>query len=229
MIKRARKTIKTILLSGVILSSSLSAANASGYECDTIVKKQGYQACYNYGLKGTLFTKHHMTAADLKKEGLSRKGIRFYEETSIPKKYRATLADYRGSGFDRSHLVSNDDMNHDARLQKETFSLVCQSPHYPNVNRGSLLKVEKAIRRLTIRHGESTVYSGNVFDTINPKRMGVGRVAIPKAVFKIALFPDGKNIAFLIPNVKEKQGNRLKDFVVPIAQINKLTGFDFRK
>lgn len=220
------KKILSRILTTLVLALPLTA-NAQ-YQCDQVIEKQGYQACYNYKLKGTLLTKHRMTAADLKKKGFERKSMRFYEEPAIPKKYRATLADWRRSGYDKSHLVSNDDMNHSRKLQYETFSLVCQSLHYPNVNRVSLLAVEKLLRRLTRSNGESIVWTGNLYDPISPKRVGPGRVAVPYAVFKVIYFPNrNKKVAFLIPNIKEKQSSKASDFRVDPALIEKKSGFKF--
>lgn len=224
-----RKFIRNSILSLGMIFSAASGASAPAYQCDTVIQKQGYDACYNYDLKATLWTRHEMKAADLKKEGYSRDGIRFYEEKTLAKRHRATLADYRRSGYDRSHLVSNDDMNHNRKLQKETFSLLCQSPHYPNVNRISLLAVEKLIRRLTISNKRSMVISGNTYDRISPKRIGAGRIAVPKETYKVVHFPEtGKTLAFLIPNVKKKQSSKASSFKVELSEIEKKTGFKFK-
>lgn len=239
--KTVTKRTSSLLLGAIIGAASFGAVAAQSgldklvqkthkapFACDQIVQKQGYAACYNYGLKATLWTAHSLKASDLKAEGYSRKGIKFYEETALPKRYRATLATYRGSGFDRSHLVPNDDQNHNRKLQKETFSLVCQSPHYPNVNRRSLLAVEKLIRRLARSNGEARVFSGNVFNRIVNKRIGAERVAVPEATYKVLQLPE-KTFAFLIPNVKEKQSKRPKDFLVELSVIEKKTGFRFNR
>ncbi|WP_127472014.1 DNA/RNA non-specific endonuclease [Thiomicrorhabdus aquaedulcis] len=217
---------KLLFASGLLIASFAAQAQ---YACDQTIEKQGYSACYNYDLKATLYTVHTMRAEDLKKDGLSRDGLKFYEESSIPARYRAKLSDYRSSGFDRSHLVSNDDQNHSAKLQKETFSLVCQSPHWPNVNRVSLLAVEKLIRRLTISNKESIVYSGNIYDRVSPKRIGAGRIAVPTETYKVVHFPtENKTLAFLIPNVPELQSSKASSFRVDVSLIEKKTGFVFK-
>jgi endonuclease G len=219
------------VLSGLIFTASMMTTSIvySQYQCSQVVEKQGYQACYNYGLKATLLTKHRLNAADLKKKGFERDNMRFYEEKAIPRKYRATLADWRYShGFDRSHLVPNGDMNHSRRLQKATFSLVCQGMHYANTNRVSLLAVENLIRRLTISNGKSVVWTGNIFASINPKRVGPGLVAVPTAVFKVIYFPSrNKKVAFLIPNIKKRQSSKASSFRVDPALIEKKSGFVF--
>lgn len=215
------------IVAGVFLSLFSIQSNAF-YECDQVVEMQSYDACYNYGLKATLWVAQKMSKSDLIKPGHDRDGIRFYEEQSIPKKYRATLADYRRSGFDRGHLASNASFDHNPRLQKETFSLVNITPQYPNMNRGIMRYTEKLTRKLAISNGSAVVITGNVFDEINPKRIGPGRIAVPKYTYKILKFPNGKNVAFLIPNIKEKQGKKPSKFRVDINEITKLTGFDFR-
>jgi endonuclease G len=222
--------ISKILLAGTLYLASISTALAAAdYRCDQIVKKQAYQACYNYELKATLFTIHRMRAVDLKKQGYPRDHIKFYEEQDIPQKYRATLADWRGSGFDRSHLVANDDMNHNIRNQKETFSLVCQSMHYPSVNQQAIGAIEKLLRRLTISNGTAIIYSGNIFDRINPKRVGPGLVAVPKATYKVAYFPKkGTKIAFLVENTEGKKSTKASDFRVSVDDLEKQVGFKFQ-
>jgi len=69
----------------------VSLTAQAGYQCDQIIHKTGFEICYNYQLKDPLWSKATLTAQDLKKKGYSRKGVRFYEETSISKRYRNGL------------------------------------------------------------------------------------------------------------------------------------------
>lgn len=207
----------------------LSLSAHANYQCDQIIKKKGFKICYNHQLKSLLWSKATLTAQDLKKKGLSRKGIRFYEEISIPRRYRATLADYRGSGWDRGHEISNDDMNHNLRAQKDTFSLANITPQAPNLNRGAYRKAETATRTLIIRSRDrGTIIAGAIFDRINPKRIGSSRIAVPKEIYRIVKLRNGKAYAYLFPNRKEMKYGKIKEYRVPISLIEKKTGFTFQ-
>jgi len=218
---------------GLILGVSaalwgLSLTAQANYKCDQIIKKTGFEICYNYQLKAPLWSKATLTAQDLRKKGYSRKGIRFYEERSIPRRYRATSADYRHSGWDRGHEISNDDMNHNLQAQKDTFSLANITPQAPKLNRGVYRKAEKATRSLIIRSRDrGTIIAGAIFDRINPKRIGPSRIAVPKEIYRIVKLRNGKTYAYLFPNKKGMRYGKIKQYRVPVSVIKKKTGFKF--
>lgn len=202
-----------------------------GYSCDQIIQKENFQLCYNYELKATLVAKSKLTAKGLWKRGFDREGIEFFKELSIPEQYRTSSRSYRGSGFDRSHLVSNAAWDHDRKLQKNTFSYANVTHHYPNFNRGVFKHLEKFTRKIikAKKHGDyATVYTGNIFERINPKRVSVDKVAVPTHVYKVIVFPDGKVLAFLLENKAEKQSTKVGEYLVDVKEIEKLTGFKFK-
>lgn len=218
---------KSVLAIGLL--GATFAAQAQ-YSCDQIIKNEAYSACYNYDLKSSLFVKYDLKGADLKGEKHSRKGVKFYEEKSIPKKHRSTLADYRSSGYDRSHLRSNASSSYNRKIQKLSFSLVNQSMHTPTTNRTALKSIEKLIRRLTISNGRAKIVTGNVFARINPKRIGPGKVAVPTHAYKVIHFPKtNKTLAFLVKNTKAKKSSKASSYRVDVKELEKLAkvNFDF--
>lgn len=218
--------MRYILFVGLILFSSLSGA--APYQCDTIIQNPGYKACFNYNLKATLFVQHVMRVKDLKAPNLERKSMRFYEETKIPKRFRPTLKDWRGSGFDRGHMVSDATANYSRKTQKATYSLVNVSHQYPKMNRGIWKYVEITSRKLAKRKGGAKVITGSVFERISNKRVGPSLVAVPTYSFKILKFGDGDKLAFLVPNLNKNMGKKASKYKVPISKIEKMTGYSFK-
>jgi endonuclease G len=111
----------------------------------------------------------------------------FHEEDALPAADRASLSDYRGSGYDRGHLAPAADMPTET-AQQESFSLVNMVPQDPGTNRGVWAGVEAEIRKLATTYGEVYVVTGPVFSGAKLKSLK-GRVAVPTHVFKAVYIP----------------------------------------
>ncbi|MEO0339648.1 MAG: DNA/RNA non-specific endonuclease [Bacteroidota bacterium] len=149
----------------------------------------------------------------------------FRADIRIPKRFRAGLKAYKGSGFDRGHLVAS--ANHDElEIQNsETFLLSNMSPQKPNFNRQIWRELEMAIRVLNEKPNilETYVLTAPVFyfdqkiETIGDEndRYGID-VPIPHAFVKSVLAEDNKGRlklwTFEMEN-KELDGD-LEDYLV---------------
>ena len=70
----------------------------------------------------------------------------FREGPDIPSQYRSTLADYKGSGFDRGHLCPSADRQRSEEQNSQTFFLSNMQPQYHNHNGGKWATLEGKVR-----------------------------------------------------------------------------------
>lgn len=125
----------------------------------------------------------------------------FRADIRVPHRFRAGLNAYKGSGYDRGHLVAS--ANHDELevQNSETFLLSNMSPQMPEFNRGKWRELELAIRELNKRDDilETYVLTAPVFyfdrkvETIGDKADDYGiDVPIPHAYVKSVLAEDNR-------------------------------------
>ncbi len=158
----------------------------------------------------------------------------FRPDYRIPEIFRADLADYAASGYDRGHLVAS--ANHEETIlqNSETFLLSNMSPQKPEFNRGIWKKLEDAVRVLDAQENilETYVICGPIFlfdtpiQTIGSKDDKGVSIPIPHAYFKSVLTEDKKGKlcmwSFIIPN--EGSDKPLSDFLVSTAKADKYSG-----
>lgn len=115
---------------------------------------------------------------------------RFFADARLRSAERATLEDYKGSGFDRGHMAPAGDMP-TARAMAQSFSLANMVPQAPENNRGIWAKVvEKSTRQYVKRTGHTIyVFTGPVFSE-SPKTIGRGRVWVPTTLYKLIYDPE---------------------------------------
>lgn len=109
---------------------------------------------------------------------------------------QAQLADYAGSGWDRGHLCASEDRTATVADNRSTFYLTNVVPQADAVNGGPWAKLESYLRGLASGGRELAVVAGGIF-TGAPRTIGAGAVAVPAAMFKVAVVLDrpGQGIA----------------------------------
>ncbi|QSP93897.1 DNA/RNA non-specific endonuclease [Marinobacter salinisoli] len=89
----------------------------------------------------------------------------FRADTRVPTRFRAGLSAYKGSGYDRGHLVASANQDIQEIQNSETFLLSNMSPQQPGFNRHIWRRLEFAIRDLNNRDDilETYVLTAPVF------------------------------------------------------------------
>ena len=113
---------------------------------------------------------------------------RFFADARLRSSERASLDDYKGSGFDRGHMAPAGDMP-TAQAMAQSFSLANMVPQAPGHNRGVWAKsVEAATRKYAARAtGDVYVITGPVYvpGIADSPSIGRGQVRVPKYLFKL--------------------------------------------
>lgn len=153
----------------------------------------------------------------------------YREDFDIPEEYRATLADFVSSGYDRGHMCPGGDCNWNDNGRDETFLLSNICPQNPNLNRGDWKEIEIACRHWAQEYGRVYIVCGPIFfKSQEHVRIGQNQIPVPEAFFKVVLCvdtPEPKGIGFICRNT---DGNRKKDFYVnSIRQVERVTGYRF--
>lgn len=145
----------------------------------------------------------------------------FREDERLPSNERATLSDYRGSGFDRGHIFPNAD-SENRQAQFDSFRLSNMFPQVPEHNRGMWSELEQRTRKLALKHGKIHVVTGVAFKGRQLQRLGRSGPFVPSHVFKAVYLPDtGKASACVSENAK----NAHCDWV-SVAELETRTGIN---
>lgn len=163
--------------------------------------------------------KKHLTYDD-------RKRPYFIEDPFVSSK-SADWRNYKGSGYDRGHLLPAGDRRFSKQAYDETFYTSNISPQNREFNAGIWNNLEQQTRRWAKRYGTLYVFTGGVLKK-GLDEIGDEDVDVPDMFYKIISRKQGEKlitIAFLIPN--KPQTAQLKSFIVSIDEIEINTGIDF--
>ncbi|WP_419212689.1 DNA/RNA non-specific endonuclease [Maribacter sp. X9] len=175
------------------------------------------------------FEQAEWVAYELNKSQLTtddRKRPYFIEDPFVSTK-SADWRNYKGSGYDRGHLVPAGDRRFSEQAYNETFYTSNISPQNRAFNTGIWNNLEKQTRRWTKRYGTLYVYTGGVLKK-GLDQIGEEDVDVPDAFYKIIVRKTGNDfsgIAFVIPN--KPQAFPLSNFVVSIDEVETITSIDF--
>ena len=139
----------------------------------------------------------------------------------------ANHIDYRGSGYDRGHLMPAADMSWSKQGMSESFYYSNMSPQHPSFNRGVWKRLESRIRKWAIEYDSLYVFTGPVLEADLPS-IGINQVSIPNWYYKVVLrFDKGKEtaIGFLMKNKASKES--LQTFANSIDDIERMIEIDF--
>lgn len=126
LIKQKNKLLLIITLFPVILFSTSIDQYIDKSKCDQIIDKQLYQICYSYKYKGALSGWVKLDANLVNTTSDIKKRPRFYNEDSIPMKYRTKYKDYSGYGeeWNRGHfIVADADFDYDEKALSKAYTM----------------------------------------------------------------------------------------------------------
>lgn len=139
----------------------------------------------------------------------------------------ATPDDYRGSGYDRGHLVPAADLSFDPAGMAESFYMSNISPQSRNFNQGIWRELEELTRSWAKKSKKLYVVTGPVLTQALKGTIGENEVSIPSAYFKVLLDisePEMKGIGFILPN--EVNYDPLYKFAVSIDEVEAKIGLN---
>ena len=144
------------------------------------------------------------------------------------RKASASKRDYKGSGYDRGHLVPAGDMAFSKASMSQTFYMSNMSPQIHNFNAGIWRELEELVRNWAKKFDRLMVVTGPVLTRGIRERIGMNEVAVPDEFYKVILDfsePEMKGIAFLIPN--EVSYQPIQRYALSIDEVEEITGIDF--
>ena len=197
---------------------------------DQVMFNRHYVLGYSYYFRQA---KWALEIVDPDSPGLERVD-NFRSDYRIPEMFRADLVDYKGSGYDRGHLVASANQRETELQNSETFLLSNMSPQKSGFNRKIWKELEIAVRNLDAAPKilETYVICGPIFyfdqpvESIGANDANQVTIPVPHAYFKSVLAEDNKGAllmwSFVLPNKESSQP--LDKFQVPTVLVEKLTG-----
>ncbi|KAG8889157.1 nuclease [Tulasnella sp. 332] len=251
------------IVSDVVISRHPSTALKYGHPgpVPDLLLRKAYTASYDRRLRHPSWTAEHLTLASLGKsrvvetvpdegEGKSkgdRSRSNFSEDEAIPIPFRARLADYFRSGYDRGHMVPAADCKSSQEAMDETFLLSNIAPQVGDgFNRHYWAYLEDWCRRQTSTFADVYVFTVPLY---LPKQEADGKwrithevigspvptIAVPTHFAKVVLgarpsSPNTPSIqelslgAFVLPNAPIADNTPLTSFAVPVEAVERAAG-----
>ena len=150
----------------------------------------GFAVLYSGATRTPIYTASVLNRDKLNSgKGLARTNA-FFEDARLPSSERATLNDYKKSGFDRGHNFPAGDSGN-ANTMAQSFSLANMMPQAPENNRKLWNDIEQSTRKYVMRaKGNVYVYTGSILlpgsCVINMPKCTIGNgVVVPSHIFKL--------------------------------------------
>ena len=190
---------------------------------EQLIEKSSYIVSYNRDTKIPKWVAWHLTSNHT--DGPFKRMSNFYEEDV--ENPRATLEDYRGSGWSRGHMCPAGDNKWSRQAMYDSFSLVNVCPQHSKLNSGLWNSIEMDCRKWARKYNEVYIVCGPVLMKGKHETIGTNEVVVPEAFFKVVLCLTDKPKA-LGYIVKNTEGNKKKDlYYNSIDQVERITGIDF--
>jgi endonuclease G, mitochondrial len=219
--------MKSLITSVLLLCNTLCYSQMLDYPqltdlTNQIIKHKGYVLSYNETCEHANWVKYMVTKADLDTTIAKRKN-NFKEDKDVPTG-SASLADYKGSGYDRGHLAPAATFVDDQGKMDESFYMSNMSPQHPSFNRGIWKKLESYERKLAVESDTVYVITGGVLHE-RLETIGENNVCVPELYYKI-IYNDTFIMCFILKN--EKSNDALYMFKQPLEVLENEVGWKFK-
>ncbi len=170
---------------------------------------------------------------DVVNSGRGERKNNWHPNANQSEEWRATPADYEGSGFDKGHEAPADDYGHQSDIDA-TFDMANCAPQEKHFNRGLWLQVEAVVREAVKRDATLHVVTLPLYlpdddGIITIKTIGKHRVWVPTHYAKALLKEEnGKRtmVAWKIPNKLPPDGASIWDYKASVDEIEFDAGVD---
>ncbi len=193
---------------------------------DNIIEHEGYTLRYRDEYKVADWVAYPLLAYET--TGDANRDREQFKPDPLVRNGTALPSDYTRSGYDRGHLAPAGDFKFSQRMMRESFYMSNISPQTPQFNRGVWKELEELVRKWAVRDKGLYLVTGAVLKRGLPTIGKTTEVSVPQQFYKVILYcnaPDIRMIGFLLNN--EPSDKALRQFVVPVDQIERLTGIDF--
>lgn len=208
----------------VIKIDAVEIPRITGNVSEQIINRKAYTVSYNKNTKCPNWVAWYLPAAHA--DGEWARSNDYREDYDVPAP-RATNDDYKGSPWSRGHMCPAGDNKWDSDAMSETFLLSNMCPQDRNLNSGLWNRVETDCRRWAQKYGGVYIVCGPLFYNKEHEVIGVNKVVVPEAFYKVILCLEGKPkaIGFI---VKNNEGAKKKDqYVNTVDEVERITKIDF--
>lgn len=191
---------------------------------EEVIHRNAYILSYNKETKLPNWVAWHLT--DVHSDGLVPRSNDYREDFDVPSP-RATNEDYKNVSWTRGHMCPAGDNKWDECAMSETFLLSNMCPQTSSLNTGLWNRLEQSCRVWAKKYGDLYIVCGPVLLNTEHETIGVNKVVVPEAFFKVILCLQGtpKAIGFVIRN---NDGKKKRDqFVNTVDEVERITGIDF--
>ena len=191
---------------------------------DVIIHHTGHILSYNETHEQANWVAYEL---NLKEVNSTFKRTNDFRPDPMVKTGSASLADYKGSGYDRGHLAPAADMKWSLKAMSESFYMSNMSPQRPSFNRDIWKRLEEQVRKWAVNNKSVYIATGGVL-TSGLIKIGPNQVSVPEKFYKVILDyqePELKGIGFILPN-KDSQ-EPLENYAITIDKVESMTGIDF--
>ena len=191
---------------------------------EIVLQRTSYVVSYNKQTRCPNWVAWQLTADHT--DGELKRMNNFHEDEDCPRP-RATLQDYKGSGWSRGHMCPAGDNKWSREAMYDSFSLVNVCPQDSKHNSGVWNSIEMDCRQWARKYGEVFIVCGPVWTKGKHQTIGPNKVQVPEAFFKVVLRlkPEPAGFGFITRN---NEGTNKRDlYHNSIGQVERITGIDF--